>query len=81
MDFTILPVNDAPIIEEWDVSTNTVISDGNGAVPTFPWKVTLMEDDTNANNLTFDLTAMKYDIDHFGTDRPGRSLRPRRATT
>ena len=68
VDFTILPVNDAPIIEEWDVSTNTVISDGNGAVPTFPWKVTLMEDDTNANNLTFDLTAMKYDIDHFGTD-------------
>ena len=68
VDFTILPVNDAPKIEDWTSDNNTVISDGNGVSPTFPWKITLMEDDTNANNLTFDLTAMKYDIDHFGTD-------------
>ena len=68
VDFTILPVNDAPKILDWNVDNNTVITDGNGVTPNFPWKITLMEDDTNANNLTFDLTAMKYDIDHFGTD-------------
>ncbi len=66
--FAVTPVNDAPEVLEWDRQEGVVISDGNGEVPNFPWKVTLTEDDENVNNLTYDLSAMKHDNDHEDDD-------------
>jgi len=64
VDFHVTPVNDAPVVQDWDRETGVVISDGNGDVPNFPWKVTLTEDDEDTDNLTYDLSAMKDDDDH-----------------
>jgi hypothetical protein len=36
----------------------------NGSIPALPWSVSLMEDDTNVNNLTYNLSAIKADVDH-----------------
>ena len=66
--FAVTPVNDAPEVLDWDRQEGVVISDGNGEVPNFPWKVTLTEDDENVNNLTYDLSAMKHDNDHEDDD-------------
>ena len=66
--FSVTPVNDAPEVLEWDRQGGVVISDGNGEVPNFPWKVTLTEDDENVDNLTYDLSAMKHDNDHVDAD-------------
>ena len=41
-----------------------VIADLNGNVPVDEWKITVTEDDESANNLTFDLSKMKFDRDH-----------------
>ena len=68
VDFAVTPVNDAPQILDWDREDGIVISDGNGEVPNFPWKVTLTEDDENVDNLTYDLAAMKHDNDHEDAD-------------
>ena len=66
--FAVTPVNDAPEVLDWNRQTGVVISDGNGEVPNFPWKVTLTEDDENVDNLTYDLSAMKHDNDHVDAD-------------
>ena len=66
--FGVTPINDAPEVLDWDRQEGVVISDGNGEVPNFPWKVTLTEDDENVNNLTYDLSAMKHDNDHEDDD-------------
>jgi flagellin-like protein len=68
VNFSVTPVNDAPEVLDWDRQAGVVISDGNGEVPSFPWKVTLTEDDENVNNLTYDLSAMKDDNDHEDAD-------------
>ena len=68
VDFAVTPVNDAPEVLDWDRQAGVVISDGNGEVPNFPWKVTLTEDDENTDNLTYDLSAMKHDNDHQDAD-------------
>ena len=39
-------------------------SANNGSIPALPWSVSLMEDDTNVNNLTYNLSAIKADVDH-----------------
>ena len=68
VNFSVTPVNDAPEVLDWDRQAGVVISDGNGEVPNFPWKVTLTEDDENEDNLTYDLSAMKHDNDHEDAD-------------
>ena len=68
VNFSVTPVNDAPEVLDWDRQEGVVISDGNGEVPNFPWKVTLTEDDENVDNLTYDLSAMKHDNDHEDAD-------------
>ena len=68
VNFSVTPVNDAPEVLDWNRQTGVVISDGNGEVPNFPWKVTLTEDDENVDNLTYDLSAMKHDNDHVDED-------------
>jgi hypothetical protein len=62
--FSVSPVNDAPIILDWDRQNEVVMQANNGSIPNVPWMLTLMEDDTNLDNLTYDLSAIKYDIDH-----------------
>jgi len=68
VDFSVSPVNDAPVVLDWDVATGAVVTATNGSTPVAPWSISLMEDDTNANNLTYDLSAVKYDIDHNPAD-------------
>ena len=62
--FSVSPVNDAPVIKTWDRQNNTVIEANNGSIPQVPWAITLIEDDTNAANLTYNLSAVKTDVDH-----------------
>ena len=62
--FSVSPVNDAPVILDWDRQNEVVMQANNGSIPNVPWMLTLMEDDTNLDNLTYDLSAIKYDIDH-----------------
>ena len=64
VEFKVSPVNDAPVILDWDVTTGAVITADNGSTPVAPWAITFMEDDLNPANLTYDLSAVKDDIDH-----------------
>ena len=74
VDFSVSPVNDAPVILDWNASMTddegrTVsVNPDNGSVNSIPWKLSVMEDDTNAENLTFSLAAMKNDVDHNDAD-------------
>ena len=62
--FSVAPVNDAPVILDWNRTTETVMKADNGSIPALPWSLSLMEDDENTANLTYDLSAIKADIDH-----------------
>ncbi len=62
--FSVAPVNDAPVIKTWNRTTDTVMKAANGSIPVLEWSVSLMEDDTNLDNLTYDLSAIKADVDH-----------------
>ena len=74
VEFSVSPVNDAPVILDWNASMTddegrTVsVNPDNGSVNTVPWKLSVMEDDTSAENLTFSLASMKDDIDHNDAD-------------
>ena len=74
VDFSVSPVNDAPVILDWNASMTddegriVSVNPDNGSVNTIPWKLSVMEDDTTADNLTFSLAAMKDDIDHNDAD-------------
>jgi flagellin-like protein len=62
--FSVVPVNDAPVILDWNRTTETVMKADNGFIPALPWSISLMEDDESAANLTYDLSAIKADVDH-----------------
>ena len=62
--FSVSPVNDAPVIKDWNRTTDTVMKADNGSIPALPWSISLMEDDENVANLTYDLSAIKADVDH-----------------
>jgi FlaG/FlaF family flagellin (archaellin) len=62
--FSVAPVNDAPVIKDWNRTTETVMKADNGSIPVLPWSISLMEDDENVANLTYDLSAIKADVDH-----------------
>ena len=74
VEFSVSPVNDAPVILDWNASMTddegrTVsVNPDNGSVNTVPWKLSVMEDDTSADNLTFSLASMKNDVDHTDAD-------------
>ena len=68
VDFSVSPVNDAPVVLDWDVTSGAVVTAANGSTPVAPWSISLMEDDTSANNLTYDLSAIKADVDHNPVD-------------
>ena len=62
--FSVAPVNDAPVIMDWNRTTDTVMKADNGSIPALPWSISLMEDDESAANLTYDLSAIMADVDH-----------------
>ena len=62
--FSVAPVNDAPVILDWNRTTETVMVADNGSIPALPWSISLMEDDESVANLTYDMSAIKTDIDH-----------------
>jgi FlaG/FlaF family flagellin (archaellin) len=66
--FSVSPVNDAPVIPTWDRQNGTVMEAGNGSIPAAPWQISLMEDDTSTENLTYDLSAVMTDVDHNLSD-------------
>lgn len=74
VEFSVSPVNDAPVILTWNASMTDdegryiSVNPDNGSVNAIPWKLSVMEDDTSADNLTFSLAAMKYDVDHLDAD-------------
>lgn len=74
VEFSVSPVNDAPVILEWnssmtdDEGRKISVNPDNGSTNNVPWKLTVMEDDTSAENLTFSLAAMKDDVDHNDAD-------------
>ncbi|RJU82349.1 MAG: type IV pilin [Candidatus Poseidoniales archaeon] len=73
--FSVAPVNDEPVIAD-----DTTYNNNNGVLvdsadSTVAWvadgvdyKVTLVEDTTDSDTLTFDLSSIKSDIDHLDAD-------------
>jgi hypothetical protein len=62
--FSVSPVNDAPVILDWDPANGTTIANKANLPINQAWKLVMTEDDTNENNLTFNLSAIKADVDH-----------------
>jgi flagellin-like protein len=75
VDFTVNPVNDVPVIQEYDVNTAAHLVTGEGVAIATPWSVSVVEDTgcvdavcANTDALTFDLSGLKDDDDHNATD-------------
>tara|TARA_Y100000768_G_scaffold251673_1_gene191199 strand:+ start:205 stop:2304 length:2100 start_codon:yes stop_codon:yes gene_type:complete len=70
--FIVNPINDAPVIPNFDASAGAVIEVANGDIlyqgDENDWYFELTEDDTNVDNLTFNLANMMSDIDHQQSD-------------
>jgi hypothetical protein len=67
--FSVAPVNDAPFIELLDADSNALLKNVAGDKATYIGDyITMTEDDTNADNLTWSLLPLMNDIDH---DVPG----------
>lgn len=75
VDFTVNPVNDVPVIPEYDVNTDAHLTTGEGVAVATPWSVSVTEDTgcvnavcANTDALTFDLSGLKADNDHNDAD-------------
>ena len=73
--FSVAPVNDVPVIADDTTYNNNNGVFVNSADATVDWvadgvdyKVTLVEDTTDSDTLTFDLSSIKSDIDHLAAD-------------
>jgi FlaG/FlaF family flagellin (archaellin) len=65
VDFSVAPVNDAPVISLQDEnSQNLLLNDAGDRATGEGEYITMTEDDTNADNLTWDLLPLMSDIDH-----------------
>ncbi len=66
VNFIVNPVNDAPVIKEFDANAATpvYVETANGSLQ-LDWFWDVMEDDENAANLTFDLHRLMHDNDHY----------------
>ena len=65
VDFSVAPVNDAPVISLQDVDSQNLLLNGAGDRATGEGEyITMTEDDTTADNLTWDLLPLMSDIDH-----------------
>jgi flagellin-like protein len=63
VNFIVNPVNDAPVIKDFDAMTNVYVETANGSLQ-LDWFWDVMEDDEDSNNLTFDLSRLMADNDH-----------------
>ena len=63
VNFIVNPVNDQPQIMDFDAATNTYVETTNGSLQ-LDWFWDVMEDDEDANNLTWDLSRLMADNDH-----------------
>jgi hypothetical protein len=66
--FEIIPINDVPVIAQSGQvdsldATNSFTGELSG-----DYRVTLVEDTTDSDTLTFDLSGIKSDIDHLDSD-------------
>ena len=65
VDFSVAPVNDAPVISLQDEnSQNLLLNDAGDRATGEGEYITMTEDDVNADNLTWDLLPLMSDIDH-----------------
>ncbi len=65
VDFSVAPVNDAPVISLQDAnSQNLLLNDAGDRATGEGEYITMTEDDTNADNLTWDLLPLMSDVDH-----------------
>ena len=65
VDYSVAPVNDAPEISLQDANgQNLIVSDAGERAEGQGEFITMTEDDTNADNLTWDLLPLMSDIDH-----------------
>ena len=65
VDFSVAPVNDAPVISLQDENNqNLLLNDAGDRATGEGEYITMTEDDTNADNLTWDLLPLMSDIDH-----------------
>ncbi len=63
--FSVAPVNDAPFIELLDADSNALLKNTAGDKATYIGDyITMTEDDTNLDNLTWSLLPLMNDIDH-----------------
>ena len=63
VNFIVNPVNDQPVIKDFDVNSNVFVETTNGSMQ-LDWFWDVMEDDEDANNLTWDLSRLMADNDH-----------------
>ena len=66
--FEVAPVNDAPVIAVEGLVESTDASNSFQGVPDGSYRLDLVEDTTDADALTFDLSGIKSDIDHVDAD-------------
>ena len=68
VQFAVAPINDAPVIAVEGVVESTDSSNAFQGVPDGSYRLDLVEDTTDADALTFDLSGIKSDIDHLDED-------------
>ena len=66
--FEVAPINDAPVIAVEGIVESTDSSNSFQGVPDGSYRLDLVEDTTDADALTFDLSGIKSDIDHVDAD-------------
>jgi FlaG/FlaF family flagellin (archaellin) len=67
---SVVPVNDAPTIDDWDLQAGDTITwaSNDSSLIYGEWTIKVLEDTEDVNELTFDLAALKNDVDHDLSD-------------
>lgn len=67
---SVVPVNDAPTIDDWNLQTGDTINwaSNDSSLIYGEWTIKVMEDTEDVDELTFDLSAIKNDVDHDLSD-------------
>ena len=66
--FAVAPINDVPVIAVEGLVESTDSSNAFQGVPDGSYRLDLVEDTTDQDALTFDLSGIKSDIDHLNAD-------------
>ncbi len=67
---SVVPVNDAPTIDDWNLQAGDTINwaSNDSSLIYGEWTIKVMEDTEDVDELTFDLSAIKNDVDHDLSD-------------